>query len=386
MSVMLSFGLALGSLAYKQQVLASGAIQSQYAFYAADAALECALYADQRQNLFAYPPSDPPSAPAMTCDGSSAPVSATKAWSSSQWIVTSRLSFDSGTRCADVTVYKPSGVGFTYLFSQGYDVSCTTVETPAGARFSTRGLQSYYLSGDTTIIVPPNSFSPDSGGTLADGLVAYWPMDESSGIRSDVRGASDFSESGGTIASQTGTQGNAADFTASNGKTLVTPDSASISSGDIDFTIAFWVYFDTLNLSTDKWILNKNTDGAGVNEYHVLYDTGVNKFRFLAYGAGSNVADVWGGPSASAGQWYFVTAYHDAANNKAGISVNNSAPVETSTTGAPSDTGASLRIGGRATSGFFDGRVDEVGIWKRILTSQERSDLYNAGAGNTYTP
>ena len=39
MSVMLSFGLALGSLAYKQQVLASSAIQSQYAFYAADSAL-----------------------------------------------------------------------------------------------------------------------------------------------------------------------------------------------------------------------------------------------------------------------------------------------------------------------------------------------------------
>ena len=48
MSVMLSFGLALGSLSYKQQVLAGASVQSQYAFYAADAGLECALYEDQK--------------------------------------------------------------------------------------------------------------------------------------------------------------------------------------------------------------------------------------------------------------------------------------------------------------------------------------------------
>lgn len=142
MSVMLSFGLALGSLGYKQQVLASGAIQSQYSFYAADAALECALYFDQQQNLFAYPPSDPPSAPAITCDGSTA-ISATKTWSASQWIVTNRLSLDSDKRCADVTVYKPS-TGITYLFAQGYDVSCSTVNSPGNARFVSRGLKAHY--------------------------------------------------------------------------------------------------------------------------------------------------------------------------------------------------------------------------------------------------
>ncbi len=72
MSVMLAFGLALGSLSYKQQVLASSAVESQYAFYAADAGLECGLYADQQQNLFAYPQSNPPAAPTAVCDNISA--------------------------------------------------------------------------------------------------------------------------------------------------------------------------------------------------------------------------------------------------------------------------------------------------------------------------
>jgi hypothetical protein len=144
MSVMLTFGLSLGSLAYKQQVLASGAIASQYAFYVADAGLECALYADQQQNLFAYPASAPSAAPSMNCEGA-APVSTSFTYSASQFMVFSRLSLDSGQHCVDVTVYKPAAVGgITYLFSQGYNVSCATIAAPTGARFVSRGLKAQY--------------------------------------------------------------------------------------------------------------------------------------------------------------------------------------------------------------------------------------------------
>ena len=147
MSVMLSFGLELGALGYKQEVLASNAIESQYAFYAADAALECALYNDQQQNLFAFPASDPGSAPAMACDGS-APGSATESYTAgTKWVITEhRLSLDAGTRCADVTIYKyanpqPPNNITTYLFSQGYDVACPSV---GGARFVSRGISAHY--------------------------------------------------------------------------------------------------------------------------------------------------------------------------------------------------------------------------------------------------
>ncbi len=147
MSVMLTFGLALGSFSYKQQVLASSAIESQYAFYAADAALECLLYADQQQNLFAYvPPATPsPSAPGMVCDGAG-PISArVVSHTASQWVIENRVSLDNSTRCADVTIYKPTS-GTTYLFSQGYNVSCATVASPNGTRFSSRGIRVHYGS------------------------------------------------------------------------------------------------------------------------------------------------------------------------------------------------------------------------------------------------
>lgn len=147
MSVMLSFGLALGSLSYKQQVLASSAIASQYAFYAADAALECALYYDQRENLFAYEAYDG-SAKGMTCDGVSVPVAQAQTVTPQQVISTARVPLDSATpnpRCADVWVYKPpAGSGTTYLYAQGYDVPCATVAAPGGARFVARGLDARY--------------------------------------------------------------------------------------------------------------------------------------------------------------------------------------------------------------------------------------------------
>lgn len=145
MSVMLSFGLALASLGYKQQVLASSAIGSQYAFYAADAALECVLYADQQLNLFAYADYNNGSAKSMSCDGTSVSISQSPP-ANSQLISTARFSLDSNKRCADITIYKPSSNGTSYLFAQGYDVPCTTVASSNGARFVSRGLTTRYTS------------------------------------------------------------------------------------------------------------------------------------------------------------------------------------------------------------------------------------------------
>jgi hypothetical protein len=142
MSVMLSFGLALGSISYKQEVLASSAIESQYAFYAADAGLECALFADQVNDAFDYNSHTvtPPSL--MTCDNTQATRVVPYTFNATQLIDVQEFSLDSGRQCADITVYKPNPSAAspqTYIFSQGYDVPCSVVATPAGARIVARG-------------------------------------------------------------------------------------------------------------------------------------------------------------------------------------------------------------------------------------------------------
>lgn len=65
-SVVLTVGLALLDIAYKQVLLSSTAKQSQHAFYAADTALECALYYDQQQDAFN---TNPNALTQLSCNG-----------------------------------------------------------------------------------------------------------------------------------------------------------------------------------------------------------------------------------------------------------------------------------------------------------------------------
>jgi Tfp pilus assembly protein PilX len=151
MSVMLSVGFTLAALAYKQSLLASYAIQSQYAFYAADAALECALYADQKQGAFIYSEysaTNPPNAATITqplaanCNGTVVAGTAAASWTTSRLTVAARISFDTDTRCADVTIYKRAD-GRAFLYAEGYNTSCSAVSAN-NARIVARGLDAKY--------------------------------------------------------------------------------------------------------------------------------------------------------------------------------------------------------------------------------------------------
>ena len=158
MSVMLAFGLALASLAYKQAILASDAIQSQKAFYAADGALECALYFDQRAGDFIYDPGkanlakdvpDGANGIATLCGGTIA-GSPNINEDTVRLTVSERLNYNGV--CADLVIYKypqtaPPAVGapVNYLYSTGYNVPCAQLsQASAGGRVVVRGIYQRY--------------------------------------------------------------------------------------------------------------------------------------------------------------------------------------------------------------------------------------------------
>ena len=147
MSVMLTFGLALGALAYKQGVLSSSSVESQHAFYAADAGLECVLYYDQQESWFAYPDSST-STPDISCDGQAVPKqyeSSSYDASAGLWALSYSVPVSNGAYCADVSINKyatttATGVT-TEIYAQGYSTSCATV---GSGTFSSRGLDVRY--------------------------------------------------------------------------------------------------------------------------------------------------------------------------------------------------------------------------------------------------
>ncbi len=116
-SVVLLIGLTMASFGYKQVVLSSTAVASQKAYYAADSAMECALYADQQQSAFTDSTDG-----YIYCAGldhfTETNVNGYRKYEISK---IRNISLDV---CANVVVYKETSSPYTtYIFSTGfYDV------------------------------------------------------------------------------------------------------------------------------------------------------------------------------------------------------------------------------------------------------------------------
>lgn len=122
-TIAVTLGLSLLDIAYKQVVLASTAKQSQFGFYSADSAMECALYYDQQVNSFKYTTS-PPTSTTMTCDGRT--VTGFSAVRSGTTYLKTTFTIPCATSGinATVTVYKYSSMNAqpnTIIYANGYN-------------------------------------------------------------------------------------------------------------------------------------------------------------------------------------------------------------------------------------------------------------------------
>ena len=158
-------------------------------------------------------------------------------------------------------------------------------------------------------------------------------------------------------------------------------DDADLSAGDIDFTIACWVRFDSLSAAR-VW-LSKNLTAGNQKGYQLYYALATDRLRFQVSNDGAADvtldADVFGAPAIDT--WYFVVAWHDATANTLNIQVNNGTPDSVAHTTGVFDNTAPFMLGQNGNgAGYHDGRVAEVGFWKRILTSDERALLAKGGS------
>ena len=115
-SVMVTVGLTLLDISYKQFLLASTARQSQYAFYSADSAIECALYYDQQEDAFN---TNPNALTQISCDGQTISITSTGSYPK---ITSYTIPCTGGGTQADVTVYKnyPT-TPTTRIYASGYN-------------------------------------------------------------------------------------------------------------------------------------------------------------------------------------------------------------------------------------------------------------------------
>ncbi|MBI2659638.1 hypothetical protein HYX07_00575, partial [Candidatus Woesearchaeota archaeon] len=223
-------------------------------------------------------------------------------------------------------------------------------------------------------------------GNLSRNLIAYWNFNEISGNRADSAGTNTLVDQN-TVTFNPGVQGNAAQFTAANSETLNISDNTDISTGDIDFTLAAWFYLDSYTGNSGFIFSRREAGEAG--EYIMDQHDGAGTYAFKVYGSdGGTIGSSISSTKANIGQWYLAIGWHDSVNNEVGISIrpyNGSETVNTGATiGAVADSILPLTIGGMRTGNYFNGRIDEAAFWKRVLTAQDRADLFNYGQGITY--
>jgi len=228
-------------------------------------------------------------------------------------------------------------------------------------------------------------FAVDRTKKMSESLVAYWKLEETSGTRFDSKGSNHLTDNN-TVTQADGKRGKSAQFVAANVEYLQIADNASLSTGEIDFTICAWVYLDSTG--TTRVIASKGDNTGGKDEWQLRVSGSLNKFQFLVkdlIDASEFVtADSFG--TLSTGVWYFVVGWHDETANTINIQVNGGAVDSVTKTLTISDLTGPFNIGSLGVAGPWDGRIDEVGFWKRVLTERERKDLYLASRGNTYLP
>lgn len=222
-------------------------------------------------------------------------------------------------------------------------------------------------------IQPPVEAKPLSD--LTTDLVAYWHLDEASGTRYDAISTNDLTDHN-TVGQNTGKIDQAAEFEDGNNERLTIADNAALSGGDVDFTIAAWVYITT---NENDFVLGK-FGAAGDREYRIRYiDTTGNLIWHVSADC-TNFDQIDTNTSISLNAWNYVIAWHDATNNEISIQLNNGTVETTAHSGGICDGSEDFSLSTSGTNGI-DGRLDEVAVWRRLLTSQERTDLYNNGDG-----
>ena len=214
---------------------------------------------------------------------------------------------------------------------------------------------------------------------LTDNLIAYWKLDEASGDALDAHSTNNLTDTN-TVTNGTGKINGARQFTRANNEYFTLGDNAALSTGDIDFTFSIWS-----NTTTSASYQGMVSKGAANQEEYLLYlSAGLPEYIFRVYD-GTSLKTLLGGIAPTVSGWDFIICWHDSVNNTINMQLNNGTVSSVAHTTGVIDSTTGFFLGQFADlSGSFSGLIDEVGFWKRVLTSQERTDLYNSGNGLAY--
>ena len=223
-----------------------------------------------------------------------------------------------------------------------------------------------------------------ASANLTTGLVGYWKFDEGSGTT-----AADATGNGntGTLVNSpswvTGIINDALTFNYASNQKVSTTYRGPL--GTSAWSISLWFKTtDTRGASTNTLFTWGDNNGGG-NGVSLDVENGVIWDR--SYYGNTNH---WGS-GYNTGTWHYlvVTApggTYTTTNILCYVdgTLLSGSPAGSVALNITNSLGNNVIIGDQSIFGYFNGTIDEVGVWSRALTSTEVSELYNSGAGCQY--
>lgn len=222
----------------------------------------------------------------------------------------------------------------------------------------------------------------DSYNTLPEDCEAYWTLDNT---LSDATGNGYTLTNSGVDITATGKISQCGDWDGTSDYMTYPVGTISTLDSTSSFTFNFWIQFDVTASRQDIFMSSGGTTGTYVPFMMIVGLTSGSVRVFSQKYAVANTYQIDTATSTvTTGTWYMFTITQTSSGYY--FYINGSLIGSDTSKGVTGDVAGydGTLYMGRADSYKFNGKMDEVGIWSRVLTSTEILQLYNGSTGYQY--
>lgn len=223
--------------------------------------------------------------------------------------------------------------------------------------------------------------------SLTNGLLVSLPLNEASGNAVDAGTQGwDFTQQGTVGAGSGGTANSRGTYSSANYFDRAESTFNNLNTGA--YTVAGWFY---LNAASSVQVVAGHSPNTGTGEgVFILYcdvtgfsPTATPTFAVRNETSGDCINVSVSGSPPSTGAWHLLIGSFNSATGEATCQMDNGTVATGTITGTPgTPASGSLRVGGLnypAVPYPVNGYLGKVKIWNRVITTAERTQLWNGG-------